>query len=145
MLASDADNLFNDQQFILDKNEPVILDNFMEMTIDEDASWETLKVYWTRAPNMAGTAATIDAECSLLCWSDHATDFDIGVYHNGTATRHTLTISANHTSRIWRGWFDVTLYGDGSENELFIQLNNNNSPTPNPRLYLAGVALFTNY
>lgn len=142
ILAADADDLFDDQQFVLEKNEMVIGDQFPVLIDNSSATWTTLRRYFTRAPDMCGTAATIDAEFSLLVWSDDATDFDIAIYHNGRAARHTYNVTANHTSHIWRAWTAITLYGDGTENELLIQINNVNSPST-PVIYLAGVALFT--
>ena len=144
ILSSYADDLFDDQQLVLDKNEMVISDQFARIYDTTVASWVEYRRYFTRAPNMCGTSATINAQASFLCWSNDATDFDIAIYHNGRAVRHSSTISANHTTAIWRPWFSVVLYGDGTENELLIQMNNNNSPST-PHLYLAGVALFTNY
>lgn len=138
VLADDADDLFDDQQLILDKDEMVLSDQFAYILFTPGlGSWQTVRTYYTRAPDMCGTAATISCQFSFLVWSDTAANFDIGIYHNGTSTRYSSTISASQTSHIWRPWTSITLYGDGTENELLIQHNNSNAT------YLAGVALFT--
>ena len=145
IVAADADNTFDDQQFVLDRNEMVLADNFSVLRTAYVTTWRTFRSYYVRAPHMCGTSATVACQYSLLCWSDDAADFDIGIYHNGTSTRYSQTITASHTSRIWRPWDAITLYGDGTVNELWIQLDNSVTSPSTPYLYLMGVAIFTNY
>ena len=138
ILAADADDLYDDQQFVLDKDEMVIGDQFSYITDTTAAgTWQTWRTYYTRAPDMCGTSATISCQFSLLVWGASATNFDVAIYHNGTSTRYSTTISASHTSHIWRAWTSCTLYGDGTENELLIQHN------ATIAVFLAGVAIFT--
>jgi hypothetical protein len=138
------DDIFDDQQLLLDKNEMVVSDTFLELTTTAVGAWVDMRRIRTRSPDMCGTAATIAAQFSMLCWSlDAGSDFQIALYHVGRAVRHAYTVSANRDSHIWRAWTAVTLYGAGQENELIIQVNNDAAASPQG-IAIAGVGVFTN-
>lgn len=146
ILADPADNMYDDQQFVLDHNDMVIGDQFPHVSDSTvSGSWVTVRRYYTRAPQYCGTKATVNCQWSFLTWCDGPpTNYQVAIYHNGRAVRHAYTVSASHTSHIWRAWSTAVLYGDGTENELFIQVNNP-ADASNDAIHIAGVALFTNF
>ncbi len=140
ILASSADDILDDQQLVLDKDEMVIGDHFVRVYHTGAGAWTAVRRYYTRAPDMCGTAATIAGQFSLLTKSlVAAVNYDVAIYHNGRAVRHSYTVAANHTTLLWRAWTAITLYGDGTENELIVQVN---APAAQA-IWVAGVAIFT--
>jgi len=139
ILASYADDLLDDQQFVLEKNELVIGDQFSWLSLSPGGAWSTTRRYFTRAPHLCGTSGTINALFTMQVASNASNNFSIAIYHNGRAVRHSYTVTANHTSLIWRAWTACVLYGDGSENELLVQAN---APYPDV-IHFAGVCIIT--
>ena len=142
VLAAAVDDMYDNQQLVLEKHEMLVGDQFCPVYSSNPAGWITMRRYLVRAPNLCVAGTTINCSCTMRVWSNNAANFDIGVYNSQLVTRWTLTIAGAHSLVAWRQYFTFQIQADGTENELLIQVNDTTSPA-SPAIYLMGVGLFT--
>lgn len=139
ILAATMDELVDDQHLSLLQNDVVLIDPLiLESTMA--GVWQSFSIPTYKAVHdWCGYSATRACLASMRCAdTTAAANFDIAF--NIAGTRYSSTVSASQNSMIWRPWFAAQINSDGSENDIFLEVNG----TSGHGIAITGIIIVTN-
>lgn len=140
ILTTEPDNVYDDQQFVLNKNELLISDCFFPIESVSDESFESLRRYWIHF-DLCGTMATRDTRFTVYyCMTLAGTTADIALYHVESATRYTASCAYSATM-VWKNaWTTASIDSDGTLNTYELQVQRT---AGSGEVLVGGVAMYT--
>lgn len=138
ILETAPDQIINDQQFALEIEDVLLTDAFPALSTTS-AALATLTRHRVKGRDLCGVASSENSEAYVLAWATDASDFTVALDRGAGAA--TLAVTANHTSKWWRGPITVNLLtGQDDIMEILTQARRDSGAGT---IFVAGVAIFS--
>lgn len=137
IITTEVDYAVEDQHYALQRPQQLIGDQWHPSNTYNSSFEEIARYYLVH--DLCGWTSTRTAYWCAYGWASAANNFQYQVRETGGAVLGQVTVSANHTTPLWRGWGSITLQTDGTENEVILEAK---WLAGNPNIYTCGFALF---
>jgi hypothetical protein len=141
IVFTQVNNSINDQHFILKRRGLVLTDWFSAKSCTS-GSWTTLGRYRVPGIHRCGlyTPALETGSCYIYAWATDASDFDVGIWKASTAAWVYASVTALHTSYLWRGFVVDFIPTDHTELEVRLGVRRVSGAGT---IYVAGIVIYS--